>query len=157
MTAFTHRSRPGIQGTVFPESLRSYLALVASAFVPGNGIYPSGAEAQVPSFIEQRATAADLEVLESLMARYPADSVAEATLRVAEMELAEPLVFAWLRELVYHGYYASHRTLAAMADSGYAYHGAPQPLGYRIDEVMRTPAAVRGSYITTEEVEHDSH
>lgn len=156
MVNFTHRSRPGIQGTVFPNELLSYLSLLATAMIPGDELYPAGAEAQVPTFIEQRATTLDLTALESLMARYPAATAAIAIQRVIEMERAEPIAFAWLREFVYHGYYASHRTLAAMADRGYEYHGAPQPLGYRINDVMMTPQTRRGSYIATEEVRHVS-
>jgi hypothetical protein len=149
MVRFPHRSRPGIQGTTFPEELLSYLSLIATAVIPGDDVYPSGAEAQVPSFIELRASIMDLAAFESLMARYPAGSPGIAADRVAEMERDEPMTFAWLREFVYHGYYASHRTLAAMADRGYEYRGAPQPLGYTIDDVMMTPQAHRGSYIPT--------
>nr|MCW2727370.1 hypothetical protein [Aeromicrobium sp.] len=141
-----------MHGTAFPEELLTYLSIVSTAFVPGGASYPPGGEAQVDTFIEQRATAEDLAAFLDLMTRYPATTVEEATSRISEMESGEPLAFAWLREFIYHGYYASHRTLAAMADRGYEYHGAPQPLGYRIREQMRTPTAVRGSYISTEEV-----
>ena len=152
MVSFPHRSRPGIQQTVFPEELRDYLSLIATAIVPGDDVYPSGAQAQVATFIEQRSSAVELTMLESLQARYPAESPQIATEQVAMLERDEPTVFAWLREIVYHGYYASRRTLAAMVDRGYEYHGAPQPLGYRIDEVMLTPGSQRGSYISTEGV-----
>lgn len=154
---FPHPSRPGHYGQRLPGKLRDYLALVATAMIPGSETYPSGGDAQVVGFIEDRASAEDVVRLERLMELWPALAVTEATVAVRVMELDDPESFAYLRELLYHGYYASHRVLAAMTDRGYAYRGAPQPLGYEITETMKVPSVARGSYIPTEEVTRVTH
>lgn len=157
MTDFPHPSRPGHYGVAFPDDLKAHLSLLVTALVPGGSGYPSAADAQVVDFIEDRASEHDLARLESLRSDWPADS-AEAATRVLEaMESQAPAEFAYLREFVYHAYYASRRVLAAMADRGYSYHGAPQPLGYRIDDEMARPAKARGSYIATEDVKRVSN
>jgi hypothetical protein len=152
MTDFPHPSRPDYYGLSFTPALATYVSVLASALIPGNSHYPSGGDAQVGRFIEQRSSPRDLEVLERMRAQWPATSVEEAHNRIQAMEIDDVATFVWLREFVYHGYYASRRVLAAMADLGYDYHGAPQPLGYRIDEAMTMPSGSRGTYIPTGEV-----
>lgn len=154
---FPHPSRAGHYGIRFTPELLAYLAAVAGALVPGSDEYPSGRQAQVSTFIQDRSSAQDQVLLEGLMVRWPADSDPEATRAVQAMEEGDPSSFAYLRELVFHGYYSSHRVLAVMADRGYAYHGAPQPLGYKITDVMAVPTKSRGSYIPTSDVHHVSH
>jgi hypothetical protein len=152
MTDFPHPSRPGYYGVDFAPELATYVSVLASALIPGDDHYPSGGDAQVSRFVEQRSSPADLQLLERMRSQWPAASVDEARDRIRAMEVDDVATFVWLREFVYHGYYASRRVLAAMADLGYDYHGAPQPLGYRIHEEMAMPSGSRGSYIPTEEV-----
>lgn len=152
---FPHTSRAGYHGLTLGRELTTYLASVADALIPGDAHYPSGSVAQVSTFIQDRASEQDVTLLEQLRLLWPltGDGATEA---LTEMEAADPVSFAYLRELVYHGYYSSRRVLAAMADRGYSYHGAPQPLGYRITDTMKLPSTPRGSYIATEEVRHVS-
>lgn len=154
MTDFPHTSRAGFYGLVFPSELLGYLDHVSDALLPGNKDYPCGSNAQVATFIQDRASANDQGIIEQICGQWPASSAAEALAALQEMEQADPVSFAYLRELVFHGYYSSHRVLAVMADHGYRYHGAPQPLGYTIDEVMSRPSRPRGRYIATEDVQH---
>jgi hypothetical protein len=152
VTSFGHPSRPGFYGISFSPELREQVALLCEAMIPGDGSYPSGREAQVPQFIEERSSAADKERLTALVARFPLTAQADAVAALAELEEVDPAFFAWLREFFYHGYYAARRVIAAMNDRGYDYHGAPQPLGYSLPGETARPARPRGSYIATSEV-----
>jgi hypothetical protein len=152
MSAFTHPSRPGYFGTTFSETLRRQVASLCDAMIPGDENYPSGSRAQVPAFIELRASEADRARFAALAERYPLDTPKEAALALSELEQTDLSTFGWIREFVYHGYYASPRVLAAMQDRGYDYHGAPQPLGYLLPGETGRPATPRGSYIPTSEV-----
>lgn len=154
MNHFPHTSRAGHYGLQFPADLLDYLSHVSNALLPGNGEYPSGAVAQVPTFIQERASDNDQQILQQISGHWPAGSDQEAATALREMEQSDAVSFAYLREFVFHGYYSSHRVLAVMADRGYRYHGAPQPLGYRIDDVMKQPTKPRGTYIATENVQH---
>ena len=154
---FPHTSRAGHFGLVFAPELMNYLDLIADVLIPGSAVYPSGSEAQVSTFIQDRSSELDREFWADMSMRWPAADSEQAYESVKEMEAVEPTAFDYLREFVSHGYYSSRRALAAMADRGYAYHGAPQPLGYRIAEPMRVPTEARGTYITTDEVTHGSH
>lgn len=79
-------------------------------------------------------------------------NVDSARAALEKVETENPELFAWLRAFVYHGYYSSPRVLAAMKDTGYGYHGAPQPLGYQISDDLLLPTKGRGSFIPTDEV-----
>jgi hypothetical protein len=152
MTGFTHPSRPGYYGISFPDAVREWLALAADALVPGDGEYPPASAAQVPRFIEERASPDDLARLADLAQQYPLGSNEAAIAAVTALEQNDAVGFGWLREHVYHGYYASRRVLATMVERGYDYHGAPQPLGYDLPGSTPVPAGRNGSYIRTEEV-----
>ncbi|MCY7401475.1 MAG: gluconate 2-dehydrogenase subunit 3 family protein [Nocardioides sp.] len=152
---FPHTSRPGHYGLTIEPVLGEWVEAVSTALIPGNTDYPSAREAQVLEFVEQRVSPSDLELLGELSRHWPA--AGDPAAAVAAMEAADPTSFAYLRELVYHGYYSSQRVLAAMNDRGYAYHGAPQPLGYRIDETMIVPSRPRGHYLTTADVSRVAH
>lgn len=154
---FPHPSRPGHYGLQLSPELQSYLGHLATAMIPGADAYPSGGDAHVVGFIQDRASASDVDAFEQVMDRWPASSVSEATGAASAMEHEDPASFTYVREFLYHGYYSSHRVLAAMTDRGYAYRGAPQPLGYEITETMNVPSEARGSYIPTEEVARVSH
>lgn len=154
---FPHPSRAGHYGLVLDEELLLALTALATALVPGGDGYPSGGDAQVAAFIQDRASETDRALLERLCGRWPSRTVEEAEQALSAMEVEDPTAFQYLRELVYHGYYSSHRVLATLADRGHAYHGAPQPLGYRITEEMRVPSRERGSYISTEEARRATH
>lgn len=156
VTDFPHPSRPGHFGVTFSKELTERVTLLATALIPGDDDYPSAEAAQVARFIEDRASEADRQMLLSLADGRHLDSLAGATEAIRVMEREDPAAFMWLREFVYHGYYASRRVLATMADRGYAYHGAPQPLGYNITEQMVLPSVARGRYIPTTEVSRAS-
>lgn len=149
---FPHTSRAGHHGLELGVDLLRYVGAVAGALIPGDEHYPSGADAQVASWIQDRASQNDVTVLTRLSELWPVGNGDDAASALASMEAVDPVSFAYLRELVYHAYYSSRRVLAAMSDRGYRYHGAPQPLGYRIAEAMQLPTKQRGSYIPTEEV-----
>jgi hypothetical protein len=149
---FPHPSRPGHYGVVLDDDLKAALTVLVSALIPGAPTYPSGGQAQVVDFIETRSSETDREMAREVVARCDHDSVSSATAALRVLEGEDPLLFAWIRDFAYYGYYASRRVLASMSEHGYAYHGAPQPLGYAITEEMLVPAAGRGSYIATEEV-----
>jgi len=151
---FPHSSRAGHYGLTFPKDLLTYIGVLATALIPGNEKYPSGGDAQVAAFIQDRASSTDMELLQKLSERWPTKSVNGAVEALRKIEQQDPMSFAYLREFIYHGYYSSHRVLAVMADRGYAYHGAPQPLGYKVPDVMSRPTKDRGTYIKTEEVSH---
>ncbi|WNV75072.1 hypothetical protein [Geodermatophilus sp. DSM 44513] len=152
MTGFPHPSRPGFFGTTFPEPLRRQVASLCDAMLPGDGVYPPGSSAQVPWFMKQRASPEDRARLQALADRFPLDSPQDAAAALRELEQSDAWTFGWIREYVYHGYYASPRVLAAMHDRGYDYHGAPQPLGYALPGTTAGPAKRRGSYVPTTEV-----
>jgi len=154
---FPHPSRPGYYGTVFSEEIRSALALFASALIPGEGTYPSAADAQVVRFVEERSSADDRARIEGLFADGVCESADAAKEAARTLESDRPTEFAWIRDFVYHAYYASRRVLAAMTDYGSEYHGAPQPLGYVITDPMLMPATPRGGYIATDEVSSVNH
>lgn len=152
MSGFAHPSRPGFYGTTFSERLRAQLAALCDAMVPGDGAYPSASHAQVPRFIEERASPEDRARLEALADRFPLETSQDAAVALRELERTDAWTFGWIREYVYHGYYASPRVLAAMHDRGYDYHGAPQPLGYSLPGTTAGPASAKGSYLPTSEV-----
>jgi hypothetical protein len=70
-------------------------------------------------------------------------------LRALERDDAE--AFAGLRAWVYYGYYGNGAVIDVL-EAANGYHGAPQPLGYRIPGESRLPAEPRGSYRATDEV-----
>lgn len=152
MTDFPHASRPGHYGIAFDATLKQALSVLVTALVPGDETYPSAADAQVVEFIESRSSTADEDVARRVVAGCAHDTADAASAALVALEKEQPDDFAWLRDFTYFGYYASRRVLAAMADRGYAYHGAPQPLGYAIAEEMQVPSAARGVFILTEEV-----
>ncbi len=155
MTAgFPHYSRPGHYPPTLTHEIQQYVATVADVLIPGSEPYPSGREAQVDRFVADRASEHDASTLSAIAERWPATSVSQATANLAVMERQDTASFLFLRELVYHGYYSSRRTLAAMVDRGYRYHGAPQPLGYPQTEELLVPSAGRGAFIPTDEVNH---
>jgi hypothetical protein len=149
---FPHTSRAGYHGLILSPQLSVYLELVATALIPGTADYPDAGEAQVVTFIQDRAGPDDLEQLEQLRRQWEVSDGDEAQAVLERMEAADPMAFAYLMQLVYHAYYSSRRVLAAMADRGYGYHGAPQPLGYAISETMARPSRPRGTYVATEAV-----
>ena len=151
---FPHQSRPGHYAPTLTPELRQYVGAVAEALIPGGDGYPSGREAQVEHFVVDRASDQDAQLLAAIAERWPATSVDQAAANLAAMEIDDTASFVFLREFVYHGYYASRRVLAAMIDRGYRYHGAPQPLGYPKTEELLLPTDARGSFIPTNEVHH---
>ena len=152
MTRFGHPSRPGFYGVSFTPALNTQLGFLCDALLPGGGGYPSACEAQVPRFIEERSSPEDAGLLGAIIGDAACASASEASSHLESLERDNILSFQWLRQFAYHGYYASHRVIAAMNDHGYDYHGAPQPLGYALPGVTGLPAHSRGSYVKTEEV-----
>lgn len=152
MADFAHPSRPGHYGVVFDDDLRSALAVLVTALLPGDDVYPCAAAARVVDFIEARSSASDHWTVQSVVARCAHDSAEIATAALQQLQVDDPGAFTWLYEFACYGYYASGRVLSIMADQGYAYHGAPQPLGYHISQDMLAPSAARGSYQATGQV-----
>jgi hypothetical protein len=151
-TGFEHPSRPHQGATRLDAETQKYVALLAAAYFPGSADYPDGRRAQVAAFVAERATEEDARLLGDLARRRPASSVADAADVLRGLETGEAELFGYLAVLLCHGYYSAHRVLAAMADRGYAYHGAPQPLGYPSSGELMRPSTVRGSHLRTEEV-----
>jgi hypothetical protein len=132
--------------------LRAALDSVARVLIPGDGSYPAGDEAGVGRFIAARADAGQISLLRRLSADLPVANPDQLPMALARLEHHDPVSFGRLRDAVYHAYYSSPRVLAALADRGYDYHGAPQPLGYPLGQAPATPAHARGSYLATSEV-----
>ncbi len=152
MTGFGHPSRPGFYGVSFDPETTDKVGHLCDALIPGDDGYPSGCRAQVPRFVEDRCSPDDLRRLTAITAGAACSSASKATAVLENLERDDPLSFQWLRQFVYHGYYASHRVIAAMNDHGYDYHGAPQPLGYVLSGETGLPSHGRGAYVMTEEV-----
>lgn len=152
MADFPHPSRPGHYGVVFDHDVRTALAVLVTALLPGDAVYPTGAQARVVDFIEARSSEADYTAAQAVVARCAHDSIEAAAASLQALERDDPQAFAWLYEFSCYAYYASGCVLSAMADRGYGYHGAPQPLGYQITQDMLVPSTGRGSYIATGEV-----
>ena len=152
VAAFPHQSRPGYYGITFSDELKERLRVLVTAMIPGGEGYPPAGEAQVVEFLEARSSSEDREWLTDVASRFDGNTTNSATDALTKLEADEPTLFAPLLQFVYHGYYSSPRVLAAMTDRGYAYHGAPQPLGYVTDPDLLPPPAGRGSYIPTSEV-----
>lgn len=148
--AFPHPSRPGFYAVTFTDALRTALSNVVDALIPGDDTLPSASQAQVVRFIEERASPADRDRLQALLPPDRGDGTVQAALEDLQARHSEE--FGWLRDLTYHGYYASRRVLAALSEAGHEYHGAPQPLGYAVTEPMLMPTAARGRFIPTAEV-----
>jgi hypothetical protein len=143
-----HPSRPGYHRAPLAADAEARMALVAETMIPPAEGWPAAGE-QVSRFVSGRISAAEREGLEPVLAELAEESVAEEWLRRLEVE--RPERFAELRAWVYYGYYGSGSVIDVL-DARYGYHGAPQPLGYRIEREPRLPAVPRGSYRRTEEV-----
>ena len=154
MTGFPHQSRPGYYGITFTTTQREILAHLSDAMIPAGDNYPSASEAQVVQFVEERSSVDDVARLSTIEASLSGTARSDMGAVLRNLEEAEPETFIWLRQFIYHGYYSSHRVIAAMVDHGYDYHGAPQPLGYAITKEPRIPATHHGSFISTAEVTH---
>lgn len=150
--SFPHPSRPGHHGLTLAKHVADWLADAATAMFPGDGTFPSGADAQVVNFVAERATESDVAILARLADQRSAGGAPAMTQQLVDLESTDPESFVYLRELLTHGYYSSRRVLAAMSDRGYDYHGAPQPRGYEATQDLLYPAAVRGTYVHTGEV-----
>jgi hypothetical protein len=143
-----HPSRPGYHGAPLSAEGGAAMALVAETMIPSAEGWPASGEL-VSHFVSGRISAAEREGLEPLLAELAGEADPEDWLRRVEEE--RPERFAELRAWVYYGYYGSGSVIDVL-DARYGYHGAPQPLGYRIDREPRLPAKPRGSYRRTEEV-----
>lgn len=152
MLEFPHPSRPGYYDQALLPATRAAVSALVCALIPGDDVYPSAAAARVPQFIEAHASPDEVELLENLIGGLGELDAAEAVGLLEEWETGRPDVFSWLRELAYHAYYGAPQVIAAMVERGYGYHGAPQPLGYRITEAMKVPSEKRGSFVPTSEV-----
>ena len=147
---FPHPSRPGYYDVTFDPGLISDLKNCVDVLIPGNRHYPSASQARVVSFLESRSSEADKVALSAVVKLLAESGISESSMR--DFEAADPTTFQWFRDFVYYGYYASHKVLDALETRGYDYHGAPQPLGYRVAEPQPIPQSQRGSYVQTMEV-----
>jgi len=147
---FPHPSRPGYYGLEFSNELSSAIELAADVLIPGNEHYPSASSARVVNFIEERSSDQDRENLKRVIELLGPDLSSEEAMHALEMEHAE--LFIWFRDFIYHAYYASNLVLDALSKRGYAYHGAPQPLGYRTEVNQAQPRTTRGFHFSSAEV-----
>lgn len=147
---FPHPSRPGYYGLEFSDELSSAAALAADVLIPGNEHYPSASSVLVVNFIEERSSAQDREKLEQVVNLLRPNLNSEEAMQALELEHTE--LFIWFRDFVYHAYYASNLVLDSLSKRGYAYHGAPQPLGYRTQVDQARPLAMRGFHFSSVEV-----
>jgi hypothetical protein len=132
--------------TLDPETRRT-LHDVARIMIPAWEDLPDAGAITV-DFVSRRAEPADAEFLGAVTTALRAPSAAT----VRDFETRRPADFAVLRWWVYSAYYSSPVVIGLMQLAGSRYHGAPQPLGYRIDDEAPVPATPRGAYQRTEEV-----
>ncbi|MGH2345551.1 MAG: hypothetical protein ACRDG4_10025, partial [Chloroflexota bacterium] len=83
-----------------------------------------------------------------------AQSAAQRTALLQQLEVARPLVFIRLQALAYYSYYAQPAVVTAIKALGHDYNQAPQPLGYAMApfdpaNLMHRPAVPRGAYKRT--------
>lgn len=129
------------------------LSQLADVMIPGDGRYPRASETTAVEFVVRHVTPEDAATLTNLLRSAPPRTEDLGTwLREVEREQADG--FALLRAYLYYGYYSSKRLLAALAQLGSEYRGAPQPEGFVITEPPPRPATPRGGYSRTEEVRH---
>lgn len=153
VTRMAHTSAPA-SGADFPPELLAALRSVARVLIPGDDHYPAADEAGVARFIAARAGPGQISLLRRLTAGLPVRDPDRLAGALSALERREPAGFGQLRDAVYQAYYCSPRVLAALADRGYDYHGAPQPLGYPLGPAPAAPTHARGSYLATSEVRH---
>lgn len=147
---FPHPSRPDFYGIHFDEELKLSLALCVDILIPGYEEYPSASQARVVEFLESRSSSVDEEHFQQVCS-YLSDSGMTVE-GMKSLEASKPDLFEWLKNFVYYGYYSSNLVLNALALRGYAYHGAPQPLGYSTSPDQPIPSATRSSFFATEEI-----
>lgn len=145
-----HPSHPGHFGLSLSAAAADALGAVADALIPAGDSYPSARDAGVVEFVADRMAPVEAQALESLLAGLPSGGDVAGWLRELERERPEDLLL--LTTWVYQAYWCSHAALAALRRRGSDYHGAPQPLGYRIPDYDAAPSTPRGGYIATEEV-----
>lgn len=134
-------------------SLPRWLRSVADVMIPGDERYPRASETTAVEFVVRHVSPDEAAALRDLLGSAPARAEdLGAWLRQVERE--QPDRFALLRDYLYYGYYSSKRLLAALAQLGYEYRGAPQPAGFEIAQPPPRPATPRGRYLRTEEVGH---
>ncbi|MEZ5857618.1 MAG: hypothetical protein R3D28_01190 [Geminicoccaceae bacterium] len=139
------------------ERARLVEALVA-VLLPGDGDFPSGAEAGVQGKLAERLLATSgadgLErVITGLAGLAEAGEAGPDMVRA--FERAEPALFGAVRKIAYLTYYESPFVQEAIRALGFAYNAAPLPKGYgvgRFDEATDRPTHGRGRYVKTNEV-----
>jgi hypothetical protein len=120
---------------------------VARIMIPAWEEFPDAGAITV-DFVSRRAEPPDVTFLAEALAGLRAPDPS----RLRDFECSRPADFAVLRWWVYSAYYSSPVVIGLMQLAGSRYHGAPQPLGYRIDVDAPVPATPRGTYQRTEEV-----
>lgn len=147
----------GASEPAWREQLESALARslneLADVMIPGDGRYPRASETTAVEFILRHCSPDDAAVLTQLLRSAPTRTEALGDW-LRQVERQQPDGFALLRNYLYYGYYSSKRLLAALAQLGYEYRGAPQPAGFVIAEPPPRPATPLGRYSRTEEVRH---
>lgn len=134
-------------------ALARWLGRVADVMIPGDERYPRASETTAVEFALRHVSPDEAAALRDLLGGAPTRAEDLSTW-LRQIEREKPDRFALLREYLYYGYYSSKRLLAALAQLGYEYRGAPQPAGFVIAEPPPRPATPRGRYLRTEEVRH---
>jgi hypothetical protein len=133
------------------ERARLVEALVA-VLLPGDGDFPSGAEAGVQGKLAERL----LETSGATGLEGLAEAGEAGPDMVRAFEQAEPALFGEVRNIAYLTYYESPFVQEAIRALGFAYNAAPLPKGYgagRFDEATDRPTHGRGHYVKTSEVQ----
>lgn len=134
-------------------ALARTLSDLADVMIPGDDRYPPASETTAVEFVVRHLSEEEATALADLLRSAPTGTEDQgAWLRQMERDRGDR--FALLRDHLYYGYYSSKRLLAALAQLGCEYRGAPQPAGFVITQAPPRPAAPRGRYSRTEEVRH---
>lgn len=144
-----------------PRARARLVEALVAVLLPGDGDFPSGAEAGVQGKLAERLLeTSGADGLERVIAGLAglaglAEAAEGGTELVRAFEQAEPALFGEVRNIAYLTYYESPFVQEAIRALGFAYNAAPLPKGYgvgRFDETTDRPRHGRGHYVKTNEV-----
>ena len=142
-----------------PRCRARIVEALVTVLLPGDELFPSGAEAGVQTKLVERL--ADLEgeaaldrVIEAV-AELAATAEEQRRAVVEAFEAGEPALFGRVRDLAYLAYYENPFVQDAIRSLGFSYNATPLPKGYglrRFDLTNDRPTHGRGHYVPTEAV-----
>jgi hypothetical protein len=145
-----HASWPNNYDAPLSAEAEAAIAAIADVMIPPLAGRPDAGEL-VPRFVSERISPAERDSIQEFLGEIEGTSRPDLRVWLETLEAARPDCFEALRAWVYYGYYTSG-TLIDILHAQAGYHGAPQPVGYKIDHAPRIPMAQRGSYLRTDEV-----